>query len=89
LLLLNHHNVQFLIETHSVYLIQKLQLLVAQGLIEPERVSLLYFEEIKKGIKFRRINIRKDGMLKEGFGPGFYDESAMLAIDLLNAQNPN
>jgi len=88
-LLSNHHGVQFLIETHSVYLIQKLQLLVAQGKIEPDKISLLYFENVKKGIEFRRINIRKDGMLREGFGPGFYDESAMLAIDLLNAQHEN
>jgi len=84
----NHH-VQFLIETHSVYLIQKLQLLVARKEIEPSEISLLYFDEDKKDTPFRKINIRKDGILKESFGEGFYDESAQLSIELLNIESFN
>lgn len=87
--LTKHHNVQFLIETHSVYFIQKLQLLVAKKEIEPEDVSLLYFEQAKKDVSFRKINIRKDGFLKESFGEGFYDESAHLAVSLLDHENLN
>ncbi len=83
------HNVQFLIETHSVYLIQKIQLLVARKTISPTDISLVYFEESKKGTGFRKITIREDGLLKESFGEGFYDESAQLAIDLLNIENLN
>ena len=83
------HNVQFLIETHSVYLIQKLQLLVARKEIKPEDVSLLYFEQAKKDVTFRKINIRRDGLLKESFGDGFYDESAHLALALIDPNNQN
>lgn len=83
------HNVQFLIETHSVYLIQKLQLLVARKKIKPEDVSLLYFEQAKKDVVFRKINIRKDGFLKQSFGDGFYDESAHLALALIDPNNQN
>lgn len=87
--LTQEHNVQFLIETHSVYLIQKLQLLVARKEIEPNEVSLLYFEQAKKDVSFRKINIRKDGLLKESFGEGFYDESAHLLVSLLEHENQN
>lgn len=83
------HSVQFLIETHSVYLIQKIQLLVARNAVSPTDISLVYFEESKKGAGFRKITIREDGLLKESFGEGFYDESAQLAIDLLNIENLN
>jgi len=83
------YKVQFLIETHSVYLIQKLQLLVARNEIEPNEVSLLYFEQAKKDVNFRKINIRNDGLLKESFGEGFYDESAQLAVALLQHENLN
>jgi AAA15 family ATPase/GTPase len=88
-MLSKNHKVQFLIETHSVYLIQKLQLLVARNEIEPNEVSLLYFEQAKKDVSFRKINIRKDGLLKESFGEGFYDESAHLAVALLEHENLN
>jgi hypothetical protein len=83
------HSVQFLIETHSVYFIQKLQLLVARKEIEPTDISLLYFEKIKNDVTYRKINIRKDGLLKESFGEGFYDESGNLAIELLDIDNLN
>jgi predicted ATP-dependent endonuclease of OLD family len=88
-MLTKKHNVQFLIETHSVYLIQKLQLLVARKEMEPNDISLFYFEQAKKDVGFRRINIRKDGLLKESFGEGFYDESAHLAVSLLEHENLN
>lgn len=88
-MLTEQYRVQFLIETHSVYLIQKIQLLVARNKLDPNEVSLLYFEQVKKDVNFRRINIRKDGLLKESFGEGFYDESAALAVALIEHQNLN
>lgn len=81
--------VQFLIETHSVYLIQKLQLLVARNKIDTSDITLMYFEKVKNDIRLRRIHIRKDGLLKESFGEGFYDESAQLAVALLEYENLN
>ncbi|MEI8226009.1 MAG: AAA family ATPase [Bacteroidota bacterium] len=81
--------VQFIIETHSVYLIQRLQYLVAKDDIEYKDVTILYFNSNDTAEKFYKINIRKDGILKESFGTGFYDETANLTADILNIQNIN
>ncbi len=87
--LVSNYNLQLIVETHSVYLIQRLQLMVARKQVNPGFLSLLYFDKIKNDVVYREIGIRPDGMLKNEFGDGFYDESAWLSIDLLNAQNPN
>ena len=85
----------FIIETHSEYLIRKFQLLVAKKYmgIKPEEIALYYLTEQGKeknldGI-MRRLNFRDDGILKEDFGPGFFDESTTLAIDLFNEYKSN
>jgi len=86
---LKEYDVQFIVETHSVYLIQRLQFLVAKGEFDPEHATILYFNPNDKDEKFYRLNIRKDGILRESFGTGFYDETANLTADILNAQNIN
>ncbi|MBI9037704.1 MAG: DUF3696 domain-containing protein [Bacteroidales bacterium] len=86
---IKNFNIQFIIETHSVYLIQKLQLLTARKEIAPKQVNILYFNSQKEKEKYYKLNIREDGILKEDFGEGFYDESLNLTIDLLKIQNPN
>jgi len=83
------YDVRFLVETHSVYLIQKLQYLVAKQKIESENLNILYFNPDTEKEKFFKMEIRKDGIFKNKFGPGFYDETARLTIDILNSQNPN
>ncbi|MBU2555027.1 MAG: AAA family ATPase [Bacteroidetes bacterium] len=83
------YDVRFLIETHSVYLIQKLQYLVAKQKIESENLNILYFNPGTEKEKFFKMEIRKDGIFKNKFGPGFFDETARLTIDILNSQNPN
>lgn len=87
--LVSNYNVQLIVETHSVYLIQKIQLMVARQQVKPNLFSILYFDKTKDDVVYRDIGIRADGMLKNEFGDGFYDESAWLSIDLLNAQNLN
>ena len=79
-------DINIVIETHSVYLIQKLQLLVAKGEVEKEKINILYFERDKKPY---RIHIRKDGILKESFGTGFYDETARLTSEILYLNSLN
>jgi hypothetical protein len=88
-------NMQFIVETHSEYLIRKIQSLVAYEDTPPESkdISIYYFndpdvaEQTKSAL--RRINIRPDGILKEDFGPGFFDESLKLSLKLLNMQKMN
>jgi predicted ATP-dependent endonuclease of OLD family len=79
-------NTQFIIETHSEYLIRKLQYLTAKKEIKPEDTVIYYFyppdnvppdeEQVKK------ININDDGSLTGEFGSGFFDEADNIALEL-------
>ncbi|NCA86702.1 MAG: hypothetical protein EOM83_14220 [Clostridia bacterium] len=81
--------IRFIIETHSVYLIQKLQLLVARDKFDAEAIDILYFNDNDQTEKCYKIPMRTDGILEKGFGTGFYDETANLTADILNAQKLN
>lgn len=80
-------------ETHSEYLVRKLQYLVAKGEIRPEDVAIYYFyppDEVPEGHKqVERINIKADGRLDNEFGTGFFDESAKLMMSLLTGNTLN
>ncbi len=81
------YNIQFLIETHSEYLIRKLQYLVAKKECKPEDINLYYFthpDNLEKGEEqVRKIEVREDGSMSDSFGKGFYDEATTLKFDLL------
>lgn len=80
------YNIHFIIETHSEYLIRKLQVLVAdkENKLTPSDVSLNYVEKDENGMSTnRKINILDDGRLSEPFGPGFLDEADTLAFEIL------
>lgn len=79
------YNIHFIIETHSEYLIRKLQVLVAdkENALSPNDVSLNYVEKDENGISTnRKIEVQEDGGLSDSFGSGFYDEADSLALDL-------
>lgn len=79
------YNIHFIIETHSEYLIRKLQVMVAdkENVLSPNDVSLNYVEKDENGISTnRQIKIEEDGSLSGSFGAGFYDEADTLAIQL-------
>ena len=78
-------NTRFIIETHSEYLIRKLQVLVAdkENALVPNDISLNYVEKDENGVSTnRKIDILEDGGLSDTFGSGFYDEADALAMDL-------
>jgi len=81
------------LETHSEYLIRKIQYLVACGKLNPEQVAIYYFSDVDSDTdddsRVKRIRIRKDGIMDDDFGSGFLDESTKLTIDLLNVQDIN
>jgi hypothetical protein len=85
--------IHFLIETHSEYMVRKLQNLVANKQIIPSDLVIYYInrdEDVsKKEPKIKEIIIREDGILANDFGPGFFDEAAKLAIDLLTIPSYN
>jgi len=79
------YNIHFIVETHSEYLIRKLQVMVADKdcNLKSESVSLNYVDKGEDGISYNKpITIKEDGDLSDSFGPGFYDEADALAIQL-------
>ena len=83
------YNIHFIIETHSEYLIRKLQTMVASKNNElgSGDVSIYYIasnDECDGVDKVRKINIMEDGRLSSPFGTGFFDEADNLAMELLN-----
>jgi len=72
----------FIIETHSEYLIRKLQLLTAIGEVKPEETVINYIDNKPGEDQVRVIHIKNNGQLTKSFGPGFYDEADELAFEL-------
>ena len=80
------YNIHFIIETHSEYLIRKLQVMVAdkENKLTSNEVSINYVDKDENGISHnRQIKIQEDCRLSEPFGPGFYDEADTLAMELM------
>ncbi|WP_416439676.1 DUF3696 domain-containing protein [Phnomibacter sp. MR] len=84
-----YFNTQFIIETHSEYLIRKLQYLTAKKEIKPADTVIYYFyppdhPDVVSGREpqVKKINIRNDGSLTGEFGSGFFDEADNIALEL-------
>lgn len=83
--------IDFIIETHSEYMIRKLQFLMADKTknLETDSALIYYFnsdknvDESKGEPKIKKIKIDKNGALSDNFGPGFYDEAINIQFDLL------
>lgn len=87
-------SIKIIVETHSEYLIRKLQYLTAKGEVKPEDTVIYYFydpnhpavlnndvEQIKK------ITINEKGALSDDFGTGFFDEADNIALELFLLKN--
>ncbi len=84
-------NTNFIIETHSEYLIRKFQVMVAKGEADSKDIIIYYIDPPKDGhgARARKIEIDKNGFLSDDFGEGFFDESANLISQLWKTQNWN
>lgn len=87
-------NIQFLIETHSEYLIYKFQEYIGRKIVSPSDVKMYYFNDqndIRQGLKDKyisQVKIDADGSIdyEKYFGKGFFDEQTNLKLSLLNIQ---
>ena len=83
----NEFKTKFIVETHSEYLIRKLQYLTAKKSLGTEDTVIYYFNNDKnvsiEEPKIREIFINKYGGLSDAFGPGFYDEASNLKFELM------
>jgi predicted ATPase len=81
-------NVNLVIETHSEYMVRKLQYLIARKELNQNDCVINYFNTSKKeSIReplVKHIEILDNGMLSDYFGPGFYDETTVLQVELMN-----
>jgi predicted ATPase len=80
--------IRFVIETHSEYLIRKIQNLIAQKKCDQNDVVIYYFNT-KNNSKVdlpvvKEIKINRNGTLTDSFGPGFFDEAGRLSLELLS-----
>lgn len=83
---MNNYNIHFILETHSEYLVRKLQNLIAKKVALANQVAILYVNDESRPEgekKIRQIQVAEDGRLTEPFGPGFFDEADALAMNLL------
>lgn len=87
--------VDFIIETHSEYLIRKLQYLTAKGIVETNETVIHYIgshDEKKREQgeeQVRTIRIKSNGQLSKPFGSGFTDESSHWIKEMFIYQNRN
>jgi predicted ATPase len=86
--------IQFIIETHSEYLIRKLQYLTAKKEIAPNDTVIYYLNSPKvvkeTGVEqVVKIEIKKDGSLTNDFGTGFFDEALKWQLELMHLHNQN
>ena len=84
-------NTQFLIETHSEYMIRKFQYLVAKGEMKKEDVVIHYFHDPNNvpasEPQVKKIEILEDGSLSSDFGTGFFDEATNWKFELMRMKN--
>ena len=78
------YNIHFIIETHSEYLIRRLQVRVAEKKIPAKEVSVIYVDE--KSHPYN-MGLKENGKFSQDFGAGFLDEADNEAIRLFDLSN--
>ena len=88
--LLSVYYIHVIVETHSEYLVRKLQVLCAKKAKKARYddemmaarcpVAVWYFE---KGKGAYNLEMRSDGKFRNDFGSGFYDEAGRLVLSIL------
>jgi predicted ATPase len=85
-----NYNIHFIIETHSEYLIRKLQTMIAKKEVSNSDVSIIYVYDKENRPdnepQVKRIDVSNKGMLLGRFGEGFFDEADELSLYLLMQQ---
>lgn len=78
------HNKHFIIETHSIFLITKLQILVAQALIDSNDIGIYYFDQSENGTIMKKMELNKNGQFREVWPSGFFDVQYLLGSEFFD-----
>jgi predicted ATPase len=89
---IGYHNVSnkaMIVETHSEYIIRKLQTLIANDFETDihECIIIHYLNEPNQKERTWPIYVTETGQLSRAFGAGFYDEASELAMLLFDINN--
>ncbi|MBS1647463.1 MAG: AAA family ATPase [Bacteroidetes bacterium] len=68
-------NINFIVETHSEYIIRNLQLQIAEKKISHQNCKIYFFENNKGTTNIKTIRVDSNGFFEDKFGSGFLDES--------------
>jgi len=84
-------NLNFLIETHSEYLIRRFQVLIAKKQINPEDLVINYFwkDPVRSTRICKQIYFKENGRLSDSFEKGFFDETISTQLNLLKLNTLN
>jgi predicted ATPase len=74
-------NKQYIIETHSEYLLNRIRLSIVKGEIEPSDVSAYYFESSIEGSITHKIEFTRDGQIQNA-PQGFFDTYMIDTMDI-------
>jgi predicted ATPase len=78
-------NKQYIVETHSEYLLNRIRLLLVKGELKPDDVRVYYFENDGTKSVSHRVEFTTDGQIK-GAPQGFFDTYGLDVLDIaLNA----
>jgi predicted ATPase len=83
----NSYGVEFIIETHSEYLIRRTQAIVANMTSENEYINrpfAVYY--VDKGGQTYELKYLESGRFENNFGPGFFDEASRSSIQILQRE---
>ncbi len=85
----NKAKINFVIETHSVFFIQKIQILVGEKKVDKNNIQVLYFNNMDKSRRYYEMRLREDGIFLDKFGAGFYDEIHTNNLKIMSLERKN
>ena len=82
------HNLHFVVETHSEYLIRAFQAIVAKTVNSTEDLEMLPFivHYVDKGGQTYDLEFSESGRFNRNFGTGFFDEAGRLCVEILRKE---
>jgi predicted ATPase len=78
--------VQSIVETHSEYLLMRVQQQIALGILAPEDVAIFYVEPTSEGKIVRQIELDENAVLRNGIPGGFFPQRMQEANALVAAR---
>lgn len=74
LLIETRNKKQWIVETHSELLARRIQTRIAEGVIDPDEVSILYVDQHAEGSQIQILEIDRDGDWVDEWPTGFFED---------------